>query len=261
MAAHQHHSDTLPPYTQEPRPPKIGPIPFWMIALALIGVVGTWLPLVILARARAATSPLPRVQLMQDMGMQPKYREQQSSEVFADGRADRPKIEGTVARGQLHSDDHFDRGYEMVADEKTGKDAPKFFEDFPKQVKVDAKLLARGQERFNIYCSVCHGLDGQGNGAVNQIALQMQLEDPPRAHWTQVADLTSDVVKARPVGHIFNTINVGIRNMGPYGDRIAPADRWAIVSYVRALQQSRNVRGSELPDDIKTRIDNAAKSK
>jgi mono/diheme cytochrome c family protein len=232
--------------------PKLGKPPFWMIALGLIAVVGSWLPLVIFARARASTSNLPRISLVQDMGVQPKYREQQSSEIFADGRADRPRIMGTVAYGQLDDDDHYYTGYTTSIDPKTDKPAVKFFDTFPDQVKVDEALLKRGQERFNIYCSVCHGFDGQGHGAVNERALELMQQG--NAKWTQAADLTGDPIKARPVGHIFNTINVGIRSMPSYGAQIPPADRWAIVSYVRALQQSGKVPSKDVPDDIKDRI-------
>jgi mono/diheme cytochrome c family protein len=253
----QHHSDIPPSFTDAPRPPKLGPIPFWMIALGLISVVGSWLPLVLFARAKAAVTTQPPVHFIQDMGIQPKYREQQSSEIFADGRADRPRILGTVARGQLEEDDHFYRGYAMATDEKTGKPAPKFFDDFPSQVKVDDKLMARGRERFNIYCSVCHGLDGLGNGPVNQRGLELQNDS--HGTWVQAANLTVDPAKSRPAGHIFNTINVGIRNMPGYGAQVGPEDRWAIVAYVRALQLSKDVPSRLVPDDLKTKLKAAAK--
>jgi mono/diheme cytochrome c family protein len=255
----QHHSDVPPAYTSGPRPPKIGRPPFWMMAIALIGVVGSWLPLVLFARAKAALSTQPRVAMVQDMGVQPKYREQQSSEIFADGRADRPVIEGTVARGELHEDTAYYLGYTMETDAKTGKPAAKFLDSFPEQVTVDDALLKRGQQRFNIYCSVCHGLDGQGNGPVNARALELQNDDPRNAHWTQVANLTSDLVRSRPDGHIYNTINVGIRNMPPYGPQVPTADRWAIVAYVRALQLTYDAPSKILPDDIKDRAKAATK--
>lgn len=256
----QHHSDILPAYTTAPRPPKLGKPPFWMIAAALIVVVGSWLPLVLFARAKAANSTQPRVQLVQDMGVQPKAREQQASDLFADGRADRPDILGTVARGQLNDDDQYFLGYQMGFDEKTGKPAPKFFDTLPKQVKVDEALLKRGQQRFNIYCSACHGLDGRGHGSVNERAMELNAEETPRAlKWVQAADLTSDPVKARPDGHIYNTINVGIRSMPAYGPVVPPADRWAIVAYVRALQLSTDASSRILPDDIKARARAATK--
>jgi mono/diheme cytochrome c family protein len=254
----QHHSDILPAYTEAPRPPKIGKPPFWMIALALIFVVGSWLPLVLFARGKSAQSREPRFQLVQDMGMQPKFREQQTSDIFADERADRPVILGTVARGELHEDSDYYLGYTMGVDDK-GKPAPKFLDGFPKEVKVDAALLKRGQERFNIYCSACHGLDGQGHGTVNERAMELMGLDTPKAKWTQAANLTIDPVKSRPNGHIYNTINVGIRSMPPYGPQVAPADRWAIVAYIRALQLSYDAPSRILPDDIKEKAKAATK--
>ncbi len=95
-------------------------------------------------------------------------------------------------------------------------------------------LVERGRDRFNIYCAPCHGLDGSGNGMVNQRA--QELQEPK---WVQPSNLTSDVVRARPVGHIYNTVNNGIRNMPGYGAQVPVEDRWAIVAYVRALQLSQ----------------------
>jgi mono/diheme cytochrome c family protein len=253
----QHHSDILPAYTEGPRPPKIGKPPFWMIAIALILVVGSWLPLVLFARGKASRSTEPRFQLVQDMGVQPKACEQQTSDIFADGRADRPIILGTVARGELHEDSNYYLGYTMGVDEKTGKPAARFLDGFPSQVKVDEALLNHGRERFNIYCSACHGLDGRGHGTVNEDALELMSNG--KAKWTQVADLTSDPVKARPDGHIYNTINVGIRSMPAYGPQVPPADRWAIVAYVRALQLSSDAPSRILPDDVKARAKAATK--
>ena len=255
----QHHSDIVPAYTDAPRPPRLGRPPFWMVALGLIVLVGSWLPLVLAARARSSVSPLPRVSIIQDMAIQPKYREQQTSEVFADGRADRPDVLGTVARGKLHDDDNYELGYTMGVDDKTGKPAARFLEAFPQQVRVDDALLHRGQERFNIYCSACHGLDGQGHGPVNERAAELMQEDPPKAKWTPAANLTSDQVKARPTGHIYNTINVGIRSMPAYGAQVPPADRWAIVAYVRALQLTRDVPAKMVPDDMKEKLKAARK--
>ena len=248
----------LPKYTLDPRPPRMGKLPKWAVSGALIAVIGSWVPLVLFARARASMSPLPRVQFVQDMGTQPKYREQQSSEVFADGRADRPIIEGTVARGHLDDDDHYYRGFSQTTG-ADGKPQIKFFEGFPERIKVDTALLNRGQERFNIYCSVCHGLDGYGHGAVNERALDLQ-KNAKGTLWVQAADLTKDPVKSRPEGHIFNTINVGIRNMPPYGPQIPVHDRWAIVAYVRALQLAQDVPSRYVsPEVIEAAKRNATK--
>jgi mono/diheme cytochrome c family protein len=233
-----HSTENNLPTTKDPRAPRLGPLPFWLIGAAVVATVASWVPLVFFARARVTKSPEPPVLLMQDMQVQPKYSQQQSSEVFADGRAMRPRVEGTVARGMLDEDDHYFRGWTKgVAD---GKPAPKFFENFPAQVKVDEKLVKRGQERFGIYCSACHGLDGSGNGAVHARAVELQ-----QGTWVQPSNLADEQRRLRPVGHIFNSISVGIRNMPGYAGQIPVADRWAIVAYVRALQLSQNA-----PEDL-----------
>jgi mono/diheme cytochrome c family protein len=200
-----HHPDHLPEETLAPLAPKLRRPPFWIIAAFMVLTIATWIPLVIFARARTKTFDEPRVQLVQDMGSQPKYREQQSSDVFADGKTE-----------------------------------VKFFDGFPKQVKISEVLLKRGQERFNIYCSACHGYDGSGDGAVNERAMQLNELDSTGNKWTKAASLHQDNVRARPNGHLYNTINVGIRNMPSYGAQIPAEDRWAIVAYVRALQLSQN---------------------
>jgi len=237
----QETQGNIPLYTEAPRPPRVdlGRGPFIFIAAVIIAVFASWIPLAYFARARATLSKEPRVSLMQDMGVQPKFREQQSNALFADGRADRPQIVGTVARGGLEADDHMYRGYSMALDPKTNKPAAKFFDGFPSGVTVDAKLLSRGQDRFNIYCSVCHGYDGYGHGTVNERGIDLQLQE--HGNWVQVANLTIEPTKSRPAGHIYNTINVGIRNMPGYGPQLPVQDRWAIVAYVRALQLSQSV--------------------
>src|SRR5947209_4492968 len=157
-------ADQLPKYTLEPRPPRLGALPFWITAIIAIATAVSWIPLSLIARGRFSNSEEPRISLMQDMGSQPKYREQQSSDVFADARADRLPIAGTVPRGKLQADDHFYRGYSVGQGGTATQPAVKFFDDFPQQVQVTPALLKRGQERFNIYCSACHGYDGSGPG-------------------------------------------------------------------------------------------------
>jgi mono/diheme cytochrome c family protein len=234
MASHQDETEQLPPgvpaVTYAPREPRLRRPPFWAIALAVIFLVGSWVPLVLFARARVQRSEEPRISLVQDMGSQPKYREQQTSELFADDRADRPHVVGTIAVGGLQEDDHYFRGYSMPAG---GKGPAKFLEGFPQQVKLDEALLKRGQERFNIYCSACHGLDGSGKGPVE--IRSEELGSPLNAK-----SLHEDAVRSRPDGHIFNTITNGIRNMPSYSAQVPVGDRWAIVAYVRALQVSQN---------------------
>ncbi len=238
-------STEITPNTESQRPGKFGTPPFWMISACLILVVASWLPLVLFAQARSKTSTEPRVQFMQDMGSQVKYKEQQANPLFNDGRADRPQIAGTVARGHLDADDHYFRGFTWVSG-KDGKRTPKFFDTFPKQVKIDSALLARGRDRFVIYCAPCHGWDGSGHGPINERATQVAEQDSG-TKWIPAADLHSQQVVDRPVGHLFNTITHGIRSMPPYAAQVPVADRWAIVAYVRALQLSGQAPASALP--------------
>ncbi len=233
----------LPVFTTAVSEPALRKPPFAFIAVGLIVVMATLLPLVILGRSRVSTSPSPRVSLVQDMGTQPKYREQQSSEVFADGRADRLRIPGTVARGQLEESDHYYRGFSSAKD-ADGKAQVTFFDAFPAEAPLTDALVKRGQERFNIYCSVCHGHDGYGNGSVNARAAELAKLPGEKISWVPAASLHADAVRARPVGHIYNTINVGIRSMPGYGAQVPVEDRWAIVAYVRALQLSQNAPAS-----------------
>jgi len=226
----------LPPVTFAPREPRLRRPPFAAIAVGLTLIVASWLPLVLFARARVKRSEEPRVMIMQDMGSQPKYREQQTNDLFADGRADRPQVVGTVARGQLQEDDHYYRGYSMTVG-ADGKNQVKFFDTLPAQVKVSDELLARGQQRFNIYCSACHGYDGYARGSVE--VRSEHIGNPLNAK-----SLHEDLVRGRVNGHLFNTITNGIRNMPSYSAQIPVEDRWAIVAYVRALQLSQNAPAS-----------------
>jgi mono/diheme cytochrome c family protein len=229
--------------------PRLPRPPFWMIALALVMVVVTWLPLAIIARARVSLSSEPRIQIMQDMGIQPKFREQEINTLFEDDRAMRPKISGTVARGSLEPADQ-DNYYHGFVRQNDGSgnwkvvfadSLPENLTNTPKRMKA---LLARGQQRFNIYCYVCHGYDGSGRGPVNQRAMELKAIDTDPQHplgisWTPAAQITSDVIRAEPDGKIFNTITNGIRTMPSYGAQVPVDDRWAIVAYVRALQLSQ----------------------
>jgi mono/diheme cytochrome c family protein len=227
--------------------PRLPRPPFWMIAIALIGVVGTWLPLAIIARARVTTTAETRIQLMQDMGKQPKLGTQMTFPLFADDRAMRPIIRGAVAYHSLETDDNYYHGFARRND-GSGKWTVIFTTSLPPQLS-DSKekmhrLIERGQNRFNIYCYVCHGYDGSGHGPVNQRALELQSIDTDPQHpigvsWTPAAQLYSDTIRAEPDGKIFNTITNGIRTMPAYGPQIPIEDRWAIVAYVRALQLSQ----------------------
>ena len=195
-------------------------------------------PPAVIAWARAVNSSQPRIHLIQDMDNQPKFRAQHANALFADGRAMRPPITGTVARGRLNEDDHYYRGI------SNGQWAA----TFPPQVALTMDLLQRGRERFNIYCQPCHGLAGYGDGMVNRRAMVLMNLGVNGTTWVQPKSVHEQQIREQPVGQYFNTITNGVRNMPAYGPQIPVADRWAIVAYLRALQRSQNAR----PDDAPT---------
>lgn len=209
--------------------------PFWMIAGLLILSCMLLLPPAIIALARETDSTKPRLHPVQDMGSQAKYKAQTSSPVFADGRSMRDPVAGTVGWGAdpkhpdddaLAADDHYYRGYKIENGETV------YYEGFPDRVVVDDALLKRGRERYGIYCFPCHGAEGFGNGPVHQRALTLK----GGTVWVPPSNLTDAERKSRTDGFLFNVITNGIRNMPSYGAQVPVKDRWAIVSYVRALQ-------------------------
>jgi mono/diheme cytochrome c family protein len=108
---------------------------------------------------------------------------------------------------------------------------------------MDAATLERGQQRFNIYCSACHGYAGFGDGAVNQRAMELVANAAGPVNgtqWVAAKSLHDETTRNQPVGQLFNTITHGIRNMAGYGAQIPTQDRWAIAAYVKALQLSQD---------------------
>lgn len=227
-------------------PPQPGddrlPAPFIKVGIVFSCIA--LVPLCIIWMARHQPSDSPRIHLIQDMDNQEKYKAQAANPLFADGRAMRPPVSGAIARGDLHQDDHFYRGYKLGTeiDPATNEPLPIFFTSFPKQVKLDAQFIERGQQRFNIYCAPCHGQDGSGHGMVNIRAMEMG------GAWVEAKDLTDADRRSRPVGKIFETITSGLRTMPRYGDQIPEMDRWAIVAYVRALQKSAAATIEDVPE-------------
>jgi mono/diheme cytochrome c family protein len=195
-------------------------------------IVATLLALVppaVIARLQVMHSDKPRVHLVQDMDNQPKFRAQARNPLFADTRAMRPIVPGTIARGELFEDDHLHRGIVEA----------QWATRFPPSLAVDMPFMQRGQERFNIYCTPCHGYAGYGNGLVNQRAMQLLNIGANGTTWVQAKSLHEDAIRAQPPGQIFNTITNGIRTMSGYASQIPVEDRWAIAAYVKALQRSQ----------------------
>ncbi len=207
----------------------------WIVAFMVIGTLAL-LPPMWVFKARSSKSSEPRIQVIQDMDNQERFRTQQASALFADGRSSRPQAPGTVARGDWPRDAHFHEG-------KVGGE---FAIVFPPQIELNESFVKRGQQRFNIYCAPCHGLDGGGQGIVNERAQRLSTDN-----WVQPSSMHDDLVVGRPLGHIFNTITNGIRSMPPYGDQITPADRWAIVAYIRALEYSQKAPVADVPEALR----------
>lgn len=163
-----------------------------------------------------------------DMYDQPKYEPYDPSATFADGTSTRQIVSGTVARGQLREDTLY---YEGKID---GKEADVF--PFP----IDAEVLDMGKTRYTVFCSPCHGNQGNGKGMV----VRRGFSPPP--------DLNSEYLRKIPVGHFFNVITHGYGAMYSYEARIPVKQRWAIAAYIRALQYSQNADRSDLTaDEIK----------
>jgi mono/diheme cytochrome c family protein len=115
-------------------------------------------------------------------------------------------------------------------------------------MKLDAATLARGRQRFDIYCSACHGYAGFGDGAVNQRAMELvtNANGPVNGtQWVAAKSLHDETTRNQPVGQLFNTITHGIRNMAGYASQIPVEDRWAIAAYVKALQLSQDAAAAD----------------
>ena len=158
----------------------------------------------------------------QDMHNQPKFYPQRGTTFFADGRSVRPQVENTVARGQNTHDAYF---YTGMQDGQEGNLMP-----FP--VTID--VLARGQERYNIYCSPCHSRVGNGVGIIVQRG------------YAKAGNLHDARLRAAPLGHFFSVISNGYGAMPDYSSQVTTEDRWAIIAYIRALQLSQNAQQSDV---------------
>jgi Cytochrome C oxidase, cbb3-type, subunit III len=158
-----------------------------------------------------------------DMHIQPYYRPMAKSEFFVDDRSARMPVEGTVARGNLREDTYFYTG-------KIGNNPGDFM-----PFRVTADVLDRGRERFNIYCTPCHGRVGDGNGFIPTRGFRK----PPSFH--------IDRLRKAPIGYFFDVDTNGFGVMPDYASQITPRDRWCIAAYIRALQLSQNATSSDVP--------------
>jgi mono/diheme cytochrome c family protein len=170
----------------------------------------------------------------QDMQDQPKFIPLRPSTFFADGRSERSLIDGTVARGHLDDDTAFYTG--------KGPDG-KLLDTFP--FAVTKEVVERGQDRYNVYCAPCHDRTGSGDGMI----VKRGYRKPPSYHIDRLRQVSN--------GHIYDVITRGFGAMPDYSAQIPPRDRWAIVSYVRALQLSQNATPADVPAEAQGQLGGA----
>ena len=185
-----------------------------------------WLALMVLLACLLVTGGCRRGMMDQD-----HIKPLAENDFFKDGSGARPIPAHTVARGHLNEDERFFKG--MIGDRLVVA-AP---------VAVTPALLARGRERFDIYCAVCHGRTGAGDGMV----VQRGFPKPPSLH--------EERLRAAPAGHFFDVITQGYGVMYSYAARVEPADRWAIVAYIRALQLSQHATPDEVPPAERAKLE------
>ncbi len=224
-------------------------VPTWLLYLIVVGIVGSWIPLAGAVRAKFVRSQKTPVHMFLDMDQQPRFEAQDTNPLFANNMAMRPPIPGVVKVGGLEQDDFLNLGYTISSIDDQGRPQVQWMEGFPPGITVDAAFIARGKELYARYCYLCHGYDGYGYGPVH---VRTQQRPGNMVGWAPPNNLNDADRRARPEGHIYNTINNGIRTMAGYGHQIqAPEDRWAVVAYVRALQLSQNAPPEMVPQELR----------
>jgi mono/diheme cytochrome c family protein len=191
------------------------------------------------------------LQITPDMKHQPKVITQHGSGFFNDNRGDHPLVPGTIPVGYSLAGRYSQSGVNNLNVNSSFTSEPTYLDTgilgdvygdgIP--LEVNTKLLQRGRERYEIFCSVCHDKSGSGNGVAKAYGL------------ATVASLLDDRIKAQPDGQIFTTITNGKNTMGAYGPSIAVEDRWAIVAYLRALQKTQAVKLDQLSPELKAQLE------
>ncbi len=215
-----------------------------MVVVAVLAIAGF----------RGTKSPKAPLEIFPDMDRQPRFNAQHKNDFFADGRAARDHVPGVVPQGfvkpgaysanegnnarALTGNAGFSSGLDYA---NTGKIGDVWGNGIP--VEVNPDLLARGAERYQINCSVCHGIAGDGQGIVSKYG------------FGGVANLTDSRLRALPDGSIFDAITHGRGNMGPLGSNITVEDRWAIIAYLRALQRSQYATLQDVPAEHRTELE------
>lgn len=209
---------------------------FTFICVLVVSVLG-------FRGCKSKNSPL---YIFPDMDWQDKYQPQESNAFFSDGRNDRPVVPGTVARGsaaemlKVFSEDYeFDKAKNPSL--YSGKDEKgEWLTEFP--LEVDNELMELGQAKYGIFCVVCHGASGDGNGITKKYGM------------IATASYHDDRLRNMAVGEIFNTITNGKGQMLSYADKLSPRERWGVIAYVRALQRSQHATAEDVPQEFKSNL-------
>jgi hypothetical protein len=222
---------------------------FLIFILAAIAIIA-------LAGFRGTHSPKPPIEIFVDMVRNPRYDPQHESDFYSDMRAGRPPVPGTVPLGYTVPHEFLSTGANNNnEDQEPGafSDAPDYYntgrmgavygDGIP--LKVDRELVDRGRERFNINCAVCHGPVGLGDGITSQLGM------------VGIVNFHDARIRVMPDGQIFNRITWGYNTMGPYGSNISVEDRWAIITYIRALQRSDGATINDVPSGERAQLDQA----
>ncbi|WP_231734231.1 quinol:electron acceptor oxidoreductase subunit ActD [Calycomorphotria hydatis] len=253
-------------------------IPSIFSSALLLLLVVLLIPPVMIARSRSTTWTTPRIHPVQDMDFQQSYKPQQANIFFADGRAARMQVEGTIARGELEEDATFYRGVKpgdetaesrqaegevqtvafnqaegnggAAASLPPGEPVGDWTDEIP--IEVTEAVIQRGKQRYEIFCAPCHGVTGMGDGPVNTRAMSLR-----QTTWQPVPSLHTATTRNRANGYLYAAITGGVRKMPAYGEQIPVKDRWAIVLYVRALQKSRNATIDDIPAAEREKLQSA----
>ena len=193
-----------------------------------------WVAALVLASCRGTESAKPPIHLNRNMDHQQRFDPHEANAFFVDGRSMRPPVPGTVARGLLRDDVRFHEGRNPDGS---------FVTEMP--VPLTMELLERGRERYDIFCAPCHGGAGDGQGLITTGGYG----------YTPAPTVHSDRLREMADGYLYDVIANGMNTMPSYAHQIPTADRWAIVSYVRALQRSQHADASDVPTDVRQDAD------
>ncbi len=243
------------------------------LGFVVVALLAGLTPFGLIALARSKPSAQPPVHPIQDMFQQQKFLPQQGNPMFADGRAMRPRLPGVTASTDLEVNNEMvndadnphiidnryaplklgdELTYQRVVEgiEPQADDKPGYVKQIPLKLSragaID--LLQRGRERYTIYCAVCHGQGGYGDGTVALRAAEIQAAGGDASGWVAPKNYHTDDMRQQPAGQIYNTITNGVRSMPAYAKQISVLDRWAIVAYVRALQRSQDAKAEDIPE-------------